>query len=86
MKLWEINMVEKLSGEKISDQDQSYEFQAAFAYVLDLRKDKASARGMSFNAHKQAFEEYFFDLETAHLADVFKEHGFAEESEEAKKD
>ncbi|OZE25668.1 hypothetical protein CH262_12490 [Rhodococcus sp. 05-2255-1e] len=87
MKLWEVNMIEKLSGEKIADADQSYEFQAAFAYVLDLRKDKEKAKGMSFAAHRKAFEDYFFELETDHLAEVFAEHGFAgEESEDEKKD
>ncbi|NIL89997.1 hypothetical protein RhoFasSB10_02314 [Rhodococcus fascians] len=87
MKLWEVNMIEKLSGEKIADADQSYEFQAAFAYVLDLRKDGAAAKKLSFGQHRQAFEDYFFELETDHLAEIFEEHGFAgEESEDEKKD
>ena len=40
LKLMELNLIEKLSGEQFSEDDHSFEFQAALGYVISIRDNK----------------------------------------------
>ena len=82
--LYEAHLVEKLSGQRFSDEDRDMEFNVALGYVLNLREDKDSARGMSINAHKQAFSDYFYELKSEQLTETFEKYGFAGGDEDSK--
>ncbi|WP_155293059.1 hypothetical protein [Rhodococcoides fascians] len=84
----EINLIEKLSGERIENEDHSFEFQAATGYVIAIRGDK-EARKRSFFLHREAFEEYMWNTSIEDLNEAAKEAGFSnddDEDPEAKKD
>lgn len=87
LKLMELNLIEKLSGERFSEDDHSFEFQAALGYVISLRKIK-DARTKSFGQHREAFESYMWDTSVDELNAAAKEAGFSDDEEdlELKKD
>lgn len=86
LKLMELNLIEKLSGEQFSEDDHSFEFQAALGYVISIRDNK-DARTRSFGLHREAFENYMWDTSVDELNEAAKQAGFSEtEDEETKKD
>ncbi|MBY4400729.1 hypothetical protein HQO26_05310 [Rhodococcus fascians] len=80
--LFEAHLVEKLSGQRFSDEDRDLEFNAALGYVLKLREDRASAKSLSLNAHKQEFESWFWDVTNEEIEELFKKNGFSNSEEE----
>lgn len=86
LKLMELNLIEKLSGERFSEDDHSFEFQAALGYVISIRDNK-DARTRSFGLHREAFETYMWDTSVDELNEAAKQAGFSDaEDEETKKD
>tara|TARA_R110000850_G_scaffold244857_1_gene369696 strand:+ start:27 stop:311 length:285 start_codon:yes stop_codon:yes gene_type:complete len=58
----------------------------ALAFVLTLRSD-ATAREKSDVAHREAFEQWQWDVDQDDVVAILQEHGWANvEEEEAKKD
>ncbi|MDI9895083.1 hypothetical protein QM797_10130 [Rhodococcus sp. IEGM 1381] len=87
LKLMELNLIEKLSGERIENDHHTFEFQAAIGYVISIRSNK-EARSRSFGLHREAFEEYMWDTSVEDLNEAAKEAGFSNDDEdpEVKKD
>jgi hypothetical protein len=80
--LFEAHLVEKLSGQRFSDEDRDLEFNAALAYVLKLREDRASAKSLSLSAHKQEFESWFWDVTNEEIEELFTKNGFSNSEDE----
>lgn len=84
LKLMELNLIEKLSGQRVSEDEHTFEFNAALGYVISIRDNK-DARKRSFGQHREAFEDYQWDTTIDDLNKAAKEAGFAGELEEEEK-
>ncbi|MBP2522801.1 hypothetical protein [Rhodococcus sp. PvP104] len=88
LKLMEINLIEKLSGQRTSDEDHGIEYAAAIGYVISLRKLEGKGRDLGLAQHKAMFDEYMWNTTTEELNEASKLSGLYIEDEEdlAKKD
>ena len=88
LKLMEINLIEKLSGQRTSDEDHGIEYAAAIGYVISLRKLDGKGRDLGLAQHKAKFDEYMWETTTEELNEASKQSGLYVYDDEdlAKKD